>query len=223
MCFSATASFTAGAVLTVIGVASIKKTNHKSQLLFASIPLIFGVQQFAEGVLWLTLPNSDLISIQKVATFIYVGFAQVVWPICVPIAILHLEKRKSRKWTQRILVGAGLLLGGYLAYCLLIYPVEGKIIEYHIAYTLDYPNELRIFVITLYPLATIAPPFFSNIKRMWILGVTILFAYLVTAIFYENYLLSVWCFFSSVISISIYFIIKKIVDLDKQKRLIPNN
>lgn len=42
-------------MLTVIGAASIKKTHHPSQLLFASIPFIFGVQQIAEGLLFIDL------------------------------------------------------------------------------------------------------------------------------------------------------------------------
>lgn len=46
MCFSASASF---------GAASIINTHHTSQLLFASIPFIFGVQQIAEGVLFMDL------------------------------------------------------------------------------------------------------------------------------------------------------------------------
>lgn len=62
MCFSASASF---------GVASIKKTHHPSQLLFASIPFIFGVQQIAEGLLWLTLSNPDYLNIQRIFTHIF--------------------------------------------------------------------------------------------------------------------------------------------------------
>ena len=90
MCFSATASFTAGVVLTVIGIASIKKANYKSQLLFASIPFMFGVQQFAEGILWLTIPKSDYFVLQKMATYIYLFFAHILWPLWVPIAILFI-------------------------------------------------------------------------------------------------------------------------------------
>lgn len=71
MCFLATASFSAGIVLTVIGVASIKKSNHKSQLLFASNPFFFGLQQFAEGILWLTIPRGNYFVLQKIATYIY--------------------------------------------------------------------------------------------------------------------------------------------------------
>ena len=55
MCFSATASFTAGSVLSAVGIATIMKAERKSEVPFAMIPLLFGVQQFIEGVVWLTL------------------------------------------------------------------------------------------------------------------------------------------------------------------------
>lgn len=210
MCFSASASFSAGVVLTVIGVASIKKTQHPSQLLFASIPLVFGAQQIAEGILWLSLPNPDLVNTHKTFTYIYLLFAQIIWPILTPIAILYLEKSKTRRNLQKLFVGAGILVGGYLGYCLLVYHVDAKIIEHHIFYVQDYPTYFKNYGIVFYALATIAPFFFSHIKRMWILGVIILVSYIISAIFYDHYLLSVWCFFSSIISISIYGIMRRI-------------
>jgi hypothetical protein len=51
MCFSAHVSFIAGGLLTIVGVASILKASHRSQRLFAAIPLLFGVQQIVEGML----------------------------------------------------------------------------------------------------------------------------------------------------------------------------
>ena len=218
MCFSASASFGAGVVLTAIGVATIKKTHQPSQLLFASIPLLFGVQQIAEGVLWLTLPRPEYITLQQVFTYIFLFFAQILWPIWVPIAILLLEKKATRKRIQKISVGAGLLVGAALAYGLLTFHVEAKIIGQHISYLQNYPPELRSYGTVLYALATIAPPFFSHIKRMWVLGVSILISYIVTAIFYEHYILSVWCFFSSIISLSIYAIMTEI-----SKKQLPKN
>jgi len=220
MCFSASASFSAGVVLTVIGVATIKKTHHKSQFLFASIPLIFGVQQISEGILWISLPNPDLVNIQRVATYVFLLFAQIIWPIWVPIAILLLEKHDTRNAIQKTLVAAGLIIGCYLGYCLLTFDVEAKIIGRHISYIQNYPTSLRNFGIFLYALATIVPSFFSHIKRMWVLGVAILISYIITTIFYEHYILSVWCFFSSIISISIYLIMVDIAKVEKQKRLI---
>jgi hypothetical protein len=207
MCFSATASFSAGIVLTAIGIVTIKKTRHQSQLFFASIPFIFGLQQITEGILWVTLPNPDFVNTQKVFTYVFLFLAQIVWPIWVPIAILFLEKQSSRKNLQKVLVLAGIIVGGYLGYCLLMFDVEAKIEGQHITYFQDYPLVYRNYGIVFYALATIAPPFFSHIKRMWMLGATILVSYVVTAVFYEHYVLSVWCFFSSIISLSIYAIL----------------
>ena len=210
MCFCATASFGAGIVLSVIGVAAIKKTNHPSQILFASIPLIFAVQQISEGFLWVTLPNPENAQIQKILTFVFLFFAQIVWPFWVPLAILLFEKKSGRKKIQKALVFTGVLLALYFAYCLLTFNVQAKIIGYHISYIQDYPNSLKSFCVILYAIATILPPIFSHVKRMWMLGLTIFLSYIISAIFYENYILSVWCFFASIISVSIYAIIKEI-------------
>lgn len=216
MCFSASVSFGAGVVLTVIGIATIKKANNKSLLLFAGIPFVFGVQQFAEGILWVTIPKSNYYILQKIATYIYLFFAHILWPLCVPIAILLIEKSRTRKTIQKILVASGILVSFYLAYCLAAYPVKAVIEGHHIKYVLGYTDLLNNFWIFLYALATIAPPFFSHIKRMWMLGITILISYLITAVFYENYILSVWCFFSSIISLFIYAIM---IEFSKSKPL----
>ncbi len=217
MCFSASASFGAGVVLIVIGVVSIKRTHHPSQLLFAAIPFIFGVQQLSEGLLWVTLPSPHYANTQKIFTYVFLFFAQIVWPIWVPIAILLLEKRSTRNGVQKFLVTAGLIAGVYLAYCLLTFSVAAKIVGHHIVYIQDYPTLFQNYCIALYALATIVPPFFSHLKHMWILGTTILISYIVTAIFYEHYILSVWCFFSSIISLSIYAIMAEISNAQQQK------
>lgn len=218
MCFSATASFSAAIVLTTIGVVSITKTKHKSQLLFASIPFIFGVQQFAEGILWLTIPQGNYYVLQKLATYIYLFFAHILWPLYVPIAIIALQKSESRTIIQKFLVIVGITISFYLAYCLAMYDVTARIENQHINYKLDYSDLVSNFWIFLYASATIISPFFSKIKRMWILGFTILISYLLTNYFYENYILSVWCFFSSIISIMVYYFILTINNSKKKSK-----
>lgn len=208
MCFSPEASFIAGSVLTVIGVATVKNTTHKRQLWFASIPLVFGVQQLAEGVLWLTLPDPDQIALQRLATYVFIFFAQIIWPFIVPFGVLMLDKKSDRKLIQKILAGVGMLVSGALAYFLIFYSMEASILGHHIAYKNDYPEKIYEYGAILYAVATILSLFFSNVKRMWLLGVFIATSYAITLYFYENHVLSVWCFFSSVISIYIYLIIK---------------
>jgi hypothetical protein len=216
MCFSASASFGAGAVLSVIGVASLTKVQHPRQIMFASIPLIFAIQQISEGFLWITLPNPTYSYLQQFITYIFLFFAQVLWPAWVPIAILLLDKENKRKRFQRILVGIGLIVSVYLAVLLITYSVQAKIIGYHISYKQNYTATFGILGGIFYIMATILPPFFSHIKRMWMFGTTILISYLITVIFYEHFVVSVWCFFASIISISIYLIMIEIQNMNKK-------
>ena len=58
MCFSATASFTAGVGLLAIGAVTASRINRPAELPFALIPTLFGVQQLIEGALWLTFTGN---------------------------------------------------------------------------------------------------------------------------------------------------------------------
>ncbi len=91
MCFSAGASFTAGAVLTVIGVVSIRESHERQQIPFASIPLLFAIQQIFEGFVWLSFTNPDFAFTRWVSAYMFIFIAQVVWPFWVPFSILMLE------------------------------------------------------------------------------------------------------------------------------------
>lgn len=57
MCFSATASFAAGAGLLVVGAITLRQARRRAEMPFAAIPLLFGIQQLIEGALWLTFPD----------------------------------------------------------------------------------------------------------------------------------------------------------------------
>ncbi|MES2267516.1 MAG: DUF6629 family protein [Bacteroidota bacterium] len=218
MCFSATASFGAGIVLTVIGVASLKRVRNSSQVLFAAIPLIFAVQQIAEGMLWLILSHPALVQYQTPITDVFLVFAQIIWPVWLPLAVLLLERSTMRKSFQKMLVGIGLLVSGYLTFCLIRYPVQANIDCYHIAYKQIYPADLRIVGGILYIVATIVPPLFSHIRRMWLLSLTIFISYIITTVFYDNYVISVWCFFASVVSLSVYYIMHELQENDRKVR-----
>lgn len=72
MCFSATASFTAGTALSAVGGLTLRKSRGKAELPLALVPLMFGIQQLSEGVLWVSLRN-DLVLLQTWATLISEG------------------------------------------------------------------------------------------------------------------------------------------------------
>ena len=71
MCFSASASFGAGIVLAAIAVASIKQVQHKSQIVFACIPLFFSAQQFTEGLVWLSFSSPPNASLNHYTTLVF--------------------------------------------------------------------------------------------------------------------------------------------------------
>jgi hypothetical protein len=204
MCFSAGASFGAGLVLTGIGVASIRKVKQTSQLAFASIPLIFAIQQFSEGFLWLSFTNPFFSAWQGPTSCLFIVFAQMVWPLWVPLSILLLDEKAKRKPFEKILVILGSIIAVYMGYSLISNPLQVKIEGRHMVYLQPYLEDIRLYGAILYMVVTIVPPFVSAIRRMWTLGTAVLVSYIVTAVFYTDYVISVWCFFASVISISVY-------------------
>lgn len=214
MCFSASASFGAGIVLSVIGVATLRKVIHPAQKPFAAIPLLFSVQQISEGFLWLALTHPGYAFLQDFTTYLFLSFAQIIWPFYVPVAIYLFQEKEKRRNILTILAGVGAIVSLYLAYCLMSYPVVATITGHHIAYLQYYPAALDNYAGTLYIIATIVPAFFSPVKYMKLLGTAILVSYLITQVFYTGYIVSVWCFFASVISIIIFIIITTFKNAD---------
>lgn len=207
MCFSTAASFASGAILTVIGLVSIKKVTHKRQILFASIPFIFAIQQFAEGFVWLSLLNDVSYFWRQLATYSFLFFALIIWPVWVPLSMLMMEKETKRKIALRVFFGLGLLFSLLSIIDLLIHKTEAQLTAYHIHYEIFMPQNLKIIIGILYLIPTIISNFVSSIKGAVLMGIFVLISYLISRLYYNDYVISVWCFFSALISVKIYFIL----------------
>lgn len=212
MCFSASASFGAGAVLCATGLITLKKVQSPNQFLFASMPLLFSVQQFSEAFVWLSLTNKEYETLKYPAIYTFLFFAQVVWPVFVPLALYLLEKNILYKKLQLILTAIGGALSLYLAFCLLMYPVNAVIIDRHVDYHLNFPLAFSNYSGIFYFIPTVVPALIFRCKKMQLLGITILASYVITKLFFSNYLISIWCFFAAIISILALYII---VDMNK--------
>jgi hypothetical protein len=207
MCFSAGASFGAGAILLAVGTVTLKKAKEPDQTYFALIPFLFAAQQISEGFLWLSLDGAADSWLQPVTTFLFIFFAQMLWPVWVPYAMLRLETKAKRRAVLSVLLLLGIVISLFLSYCLMYYPVEARVLGRHISYAQEYPIAFRGAGGIFYLLTTIAPPFISSVRRMWVLGVAILVSCIITAVFYNDYVVSVWCFFAAVISVVVYVIL----------------
>jgi hypothetical protein len=224
MCFSAGASFAGGVIISSIGVATVSKARKSSSIVFAGIPLLFGLQQFAEGLLWLTLPEPDpqLFYLRKICTYIFMITAQVIWPLIVPFSVWSMEKDPGRKKILTCLVIGGATVSAYYAVCQLFLHIDPRIESHHILYKTDFPESLSNPVFIIYLIAAITPLFVSTHKKMRIMAVLMMISCLLAAIFYKEYLTSVWCFFAALISVVIYWILldyKRSYDLSVNKEL----
>ena len=150
MCFSAGASFAGGVIISAIGITTIKEVHKPSQLVFACIPFFFGIQQMVEGSLWLSLPDIDYVNIQKIGTYWFLIMAQVLWPTLIPVSVLLMEENKKRKRILYVLLGLGLILSSYYAFCLVFFNVNPMIMGYHIQYISDFPGSLALPAFIVY-------------------------------------------------------------------------
>lgn len=209
MCFSASASFTAGAIITAAGVATEVVAHKPSQRLFASIPFFFGIQQIAEGCVWISLTNPGHLMMQNVCTYIFLIIADLVWPVVIPASCLLMEENpRKRKIFKGLLIG-GILLALYYAFCLIFFETKPEILNCHINYAGDYPKLLVVPAFLVYLAVTITPLVMSSIKGMLWLGFMLFIGVIVSLIFYLENVTSVWCFFGAIISIMIFWVLKK--------------
>jgi hypothetical protein len=207
MCFSAQASFAGGVIISSIGIFTIHKVHKPSQIIFASIPLFFGLQQIVEGILWLTLPLNGYDGLQKIAAYMFLVMAQVIWPVMIPLSVLFMEESEKKRKILKVLLLVGVILSLYYACCLLLLNVHPQIKGFHIQYNNNFPEFLMPFSFILYLTSTITPLFVSSIKRTHLMGILMTFSCVVTAIFFTQYLTSVWCFFAALLSAVVYWIL----------------
>lgn len=207
MCFSAEVSFTASAVLAASGVVAIKKTSSKEQIFFACIPFIFAVQQLAEGILWMSYKHVEFENYKMSATAIFLIFAQVIWPFWVPFSMLMLEKNPIRKIILKSFLLVGITLSVYVSYCLFVFPFNAYPDSHHLKYELGFPLAHSLVAALFYFVPTVLSCVVSSAKRMTTLGVIILGSYILARIFFAEYSLSVWCFFSAIISVMVIYIV----------------
>lgn len=210
MCFSATASFTSAALLVTTGGITTLKNKSKPRRILAAMPLLFGVQQAAEGILWLSLTDQIPTYHQNYSAFIFLSFALALWPVWVPWAIYRIEKNKIRKRFIKILGSIG-ILGALMAISILLNTeIKPYITGHSIAYSfIDFkrywPANLE-FIIYVFP--TVFPFFVSSSKILRFTGGLIAASMVLTYYINQEASASVWCFFAAAISfiITVYVI-----------------
>ena len=186
MCFSATASFSAGAFLVGVGTLTLKSARRPRELALAAIPLLFAIQQLSEGVM----------------THVYSFFSHVLWPVYVPVAVLLIEPPGWRRRALLVFVVAGVAVGAYLLYFLVALPIVSRPVGLHIEYIS--PHFFVAAAMTLYLMSTTFSPLLSTDRTVKVFGVLALLSFAAAYYFYATWFISVWCFFAALMSAVVY-------------------
>jgi hypothetical protein len=216
VCFSAEASFTAAAALLPVGAYCVGAAIRKDRrfLALALIPVAFGVQQAAEGCVWLGLHHEDVALVRR-GTMVFLFFALTFWPFWIPFSLMLPEGRRPVKM---LLAATAVLSVVWLA---LYAPValdpdqwaRAHVVRHSIDYDTDSLPGFRVVPRALWRLAylaficgplALARPGGGGGTSLRVLGggvVAALFA--VSYLVYWYAFTSVWCFFAAILSLAL--------------------
>jgi len=215
MCFSATASFSAAVILIPVGVYCVKKTLNLNSTYwtFAILPLIFGIQQIFEGLVWLAFdPGGG--GATRLPALGFMFFSHVFWLFWIPFACYAVETSAIKKkfFIIAAFIGAA---HGMIMYLPLWFHTDWLIVDV-LKQSIQYKASLlyddyipRIVVRVFYGLIVVIPLLFASDRYIKIFGVIIMFSVAIATVFFGYAFISVWCYFAAILSLYIIFMIDK--------------
>lgn len=212
MCFSTEASFISSGFLVVTGIfCVIRALKIKNYFFLALTPFFFGIQQFAEGMVWVGINHhNDFLT--NFFSIVYLFFAFCFWLIWFPVVALSEESVKWKKQLFIALILIGLIFGLYLWIPVLLMHGPRKLVDtavcgHSICYQLAEGGFLS-GVVREYIYGSLGLLYLicSDIlfKKFWAIVLLSALATILINIFAAA---SVWCFFSAAASLIIYFLI----------------
>lgn len=218
MCFSATASFTTAAILIPAGIYCIKEAKQleKPYWAFSMLPFLFGLQQLFEGGVWLALLEGNAINVRSYSLG-FLMFSHIFWLGWIAYSSYLVERSPKIRNIFKLISIVGVVFGTSL-FIPLLFNTEWltvSIIKHSIHYNFIYYYDYYIpqsILTAFYSGAILVPLFLSSDRYHNILGVLIFISGLVTWAFFTLVFVSVWCYFSAVISLYIFYIITQCVN-----------
>lgn len=197
MCFAAEVDLAAGLVVGAIGVDTIRHARTKADLPMAVLPMLLGVHQLSEVLVWLGLEGEIGGTTGRAAVWFYLIVAFGVLPLAIPLAMVALEAPPVRR-RLAVFVVVGVAVAGMLMSALLRGPIVAQIQQNHIDYRVDVWNRNAIAV--LYVVATCGPLLLSSQNHLkWFGAANLVVAGLIGWI-EETALVSLWCLWAAVAS-----------------------
>ena len=237
MCFSATVSYSAAAVLVSTGVYAVQQARrlHPPYWMWALVPVFFGFQQAFEGRVWQVLDAGNanaVLPFTSAAVPFALGFhffSHFLWLWWLPLCSYLVEPSQSslsnkpgniaklRKWV----IGGCAIFGafaGTLVYSVMLFHPEWMSVavrEHSILYNFSVPDSSAIHIpitpVTLYGLIILVPLFLSSHRLIRIFGVLVVLSMALASVTYNAAFISVWCFFAALLSLYLVYMIRRLV------------
>jgi hypothetical protein len=225
MCFSASASFTASAVLMPLGLYSthLARSNQQPNYVpLALVPFFFGVQQLVEGLEWTALDQGRIEPLTTLAGLGFLFFAYCFWMVWIPWSAWSISRSTDSHGLQHRLrwvaiVSTVLGVAFYLPVLFdppavqpavhstgrLLYDVSNLHSIVHNFINTQPVGELLYWGFIVLPLLAVAD------KAVKLFGVLIFVSIFLTWLTYSATFNSVWCFYCAVLSIVVIWIVNR--------------
>ncbi len=206
MCFSASASFVASAALGSLGAIAYSKKKNTREWPLALIPIVFAVQQAAEGFLWLTIGQNSAFTLLFTSIFLF--FAFFWWPAYIPYVAMSLENNPGTKKLLRVVWFLGGALGLILYGLFLLRPLPAFVQGNSICYAY-YPYSIAFdafpVIMLIYIAVTVVTGVISRHKVFQFFSLAAGVGALTAWFFHSATFTSVWCFFAAVLSLILLY------------------
>lgn len=211
-------NFTLAGALLIIGALTLRKVSHAGEWVFASLPLLFGLHQLDQGVVWLGLLHLVDASILHAAAQLFGFYAQAVLPLLVPLAVWLLETRGSKRNLLAALVLIGALLAVYVGWGLAHYPTQ--VYVQHVSLVYANPATAHLWVALLYILTTCGSLILSRSVTIQLFGWLNLVGLVAVYLVAEYAFTALWCLYAALVSgmLYLYFIERRIAFLSALRR-----
>jgi len=234
MCFSASVSYSAAAVLVGTGVYAVRQAGRLQSpyLMWALVPVLFGLQQAFEGRVWQDLDAGDAGAAVPYALGFHF-FSHFLWLWWLPLASYLVEPGrtgKTGKLRKRVIGGCAVFgaFAGTLVYSVMLSHPEWMSVGVKVhSITYDFSVPWRSFIhlpvtpAALYALTILLPLLLSSHKLIRIFGVLVALSSALTSAAYGYAYVSVWCFFAAVLSLYLVYMISRLVAAEQDGRTLP--